>query len=150
MKKLIYIFSILLFISCSSNDDYGTPNENDPNQVTNLYGDIVTDLPVDMWLVTSFENQGEDQTQNFESFQFDFDVQGNVIGQNDLFSESGTWNYSERVSNEESETLTLDFNETEPFDALSETWDIISASETTVVLEYNSNSISKSLTFTKE
>ncbi|QAA83032.1 hypothetical protein EI546_15500 [Aequorivita sp. H23M31] len=116
MKKLLVIFSMILFFSCSSDDDAG-------DVVTTKFEKIKTILPQGEWIVSNFYDNG-DQTIDFESFIFTFKTDGTVFGQNDLFTENGTWEYSTTAV--DGEQLLLQFQGTVPFDRIIGVWDIIS------------------------
>lgn len=142
MKKLILILSVIFIASCSSNDDAGDVRNNQ-------FEDIQTILPQGTWAVSSYTEGGIDETVNFESFIFTFSEDGNVSAENDLFSETGTWEY-DNVSSE-AEKFNLQFNQTTPFDLISENWTIVSTNNTQVSLEVSSgnNGQAEMLTFTK-
>ncbi len=125
MKKLILIFAVALLASCSSDDDAG-------DVISNEFEQIKTILPQGTWEVSKFIKDNIDKTADFESFIFTFDVNGKVVGKNDLFSEQGTWAY--KTTAEEGEELVLQFNPVAPFDEISNHWDIVSVSGNKVEL----------------
>lgn len=86
MKKILVLLAIVVFASCSSDDDSGDAN-------TNEFEQIKTILPQGQWKVSTFIDGQEDKTSAFESFVFIFDEDGTVQGKTDLYSEDGTWNY---------------------------------------------------------
>ena len=142
MKALIFLFSLTILISCSTNDDAGDVK-------TNEFEQIVTILPQDQWKVTRYYEANEDRTNDFESFIFLFDADGTVLGQNDLFTENGTWAYKSTPEN--GEQLVLRFDGTVPFDQIIGDWDIISLGNAKVELAYGelNNVPTKLLTFSK-
>src|SRR5690554_5752826 len=86
MKKIAFIFSLLLCISCSSDDDAG-------NVITIEFEQIELILPQNEWIISKFTSNQTDQTIEFESFIFNFETDGTFTSQNDLFTEAGTWEY---------------------------------------------------------
>lgn len=143
MKNLILIFSVLIFFaSCSSSDDSG-------DVIDIKFEQIKTVLPQGEWKVTSFYKDNTNRTQDFESFVFTFDEDGTVIGQTDLYTEVGTWNYLNFPDT--GEELDLDFSGTPPFDEISITWHIVSVSNSKVELaiQSDSNVNTQLLTFSK-
>ncbi|MCT8340918.1 hypothetical protein MG296_12700 [Flavobacteriaceae bacterium TK19130] len=154
MKIQSLLLATLLFISCSSDDD-GDTNQDEENQ----FADIVQTLPQDTWQVTYFFDDGEDKTENFLGFEFDFDAEGNVIATTDVFSETGTWSYegSSNDSNDDDgvdddEELILQFSQENPFDELTDDWHIQMANDNTIELfdeDEDGNDETDFLTFTK-
>ncbi|WP_310992073.1 glycoside hydrolase family 43 C-terminal domain-containing protein [Aequorivita marina] len=145
MKKLILLIAIVVFASCSSDDDSGTVN-------TNEFENIKTTLPQGTWEITTFIDGQEDKTLVFESFVFTFKEDGTVEGETDLFTETGTWAYDNTSSTSEEE-LVLQFSGTEPFSEISDDWDIVSVSNSKVELSDDTdddpNGDTELLTFTK-
>ena len=125
MKTSIFAFLTLFLVSCSSDDDSNNSNDDQ-------FANIVTLLPQGNWRVSSFIEGENDQTQTFESFVFEFEESGTVTATNDIFSETGNWNYESSSSSDEK--LNLDFGETNPFDELTEDWRITTANSTTISL----------------
>tara|TARA_R110000850_G_scaffold182360_1_gene307774 strand:+ start:25576 stop:25983 length:408 start_codon:yes stop_codon:yes gene_type:complete len=132
-------------LGCSSDDD-----NNDPTQ--NQFENIEADVQEGLWEISAFINAGEDDTFTFESYVFDFSGDGTVIASTDLLSATGTWEYMGLNENESAEIFQLSFagsNPPEPFDRLTENWEIVAASSTTLQLVYETVDVNKTLTFTK-
>jgi hypothetical protein len=143
MKKLILLLSILTLMSCSSDDDSGDVH-------TSVYKDIVTILPQGNWEVTTYIDDGEDKTIAFDTFVFTFKEDNSVIAKNDLFTETGTWAYQNgNNSDDNDEELILQFNQTTPFDEISDDWEILSVNNVKVELKDDSGNDVDLLTFEK-
>ncbi len=142
MKNLIFILSVIFFVSCSSDDDLGDVNNNQ-------FEEIETTIPQGTWEVSRYTEGETDQTLSFESFIFTFNEDGTVTGANDLFSESGTWDYDNTASTQEN--FNLQFGATTPFDLITENWTIESVNNTQVQLSVanGNNGEPETLTFTK-
>ncbi|SRX75809.1 hypothetical protein [Aequorivita antarctica] len=142
MKRILILLAIIVFASCSSNDDSGNVN-------TNEFEPIKTTLPQGEWMVSKLIDGQSDHTTDFESFIFNFSEDGTVAATNDLFTESGTWAYDN--SSNSAEKLVLLFSETTPFDEINDDWDIVSVSNSKIELSDVSggNGDVKLLTFTK-
>lgn len=141
MKRiLVLLTAMVVFASCSSDDDSG-----------DVYGEfeqIKTTLPEGEWEITNLIDGDADKTSDFESFVFTFNEDGTVVGQTDLFSENGTWAYDNSSTTEEK--LVLVFGETEPFPEISDDWEIISVSSSKIELrDDNGDGDVELLTFTK-
>ena len=140
MKNIVLLFATFLFISCSSDDDAG-------NVITNEFEQIEITLPQHDWVVSDFTINGESHAIEFESFTFHFKADETVEAQNDLYTETGTWNYKSTAEN--GEQLVIRFlPATPPFDKISKDWTIVSLSISTIELSFvNSNQEIELLTF---
>ncbi|MEM0517084.1 MULTISPECIES: hypothetical protein [Aequorivita] len=125
MKKLVVLLALVVFASCSSDDDSG-------NAISTEFEEIKTTLPQGEWMISKLIDGEEDNTMAFESFKFTFNEDGTVVAKNDLFTENGTWVYDNSSSS--SEELVLQFGQTTPFDEINDDWDIISVSNIKVEL----------------
>lgn len=142
MKKILILFAVVIFASCSKDDK---PGDVHPTK----FEQIKTTLPEGQWKVSTFIVGQSDKTSDFESFVFTFNQDGTVIGETDLFSETGTWTYDNTSST--SEKLVLVFGETDPFPELNDDWDILSVTNSKVELSDNNNATGGTLllSFTK-
>lgn len=141
MKKILLLLAVVVFASCSSDDDAG-------DVYTSEFEQIKTTLPQGKWEVSTFIDGQEDKTSTFESFVFTFNEDGTVEAKTDLFTEGGTWAY-DNTSNS-SEKLILQFGEMNPFDAINDDWDIVSVSNSKVELsDDDENEDVELLTFVK-
>ncbi|WP_026450178.1 hypothetical protein [Aequorivita capsosiphonis] len=142
MKRLFVLLAIVVFASCSSDDDSG-------DAYTSEFEQIKTTLPQGQWKISTLISNEADHTSDFESFVFTFNEDGTVDGETDLFSETGNWTYDNTSST--SEKLVLEFGETEPFPQISDDWHIISVSTSKVELSDDDNASggTELLTFTK-
>ena len=116
MKNILILIALVIFASCSSED-------SKEDQLGKFEG-IKLILPQGEWKVGKFIKDEVDQTANFESFVFTFNKDGNVLAQNDLFSENGTWLYVKETDLKEN--LVLTFGQIEPLDEISDDWQIVS------------------------
>lgn len=142
MKKILILLAVVVFASCSKDDKAGDAH-------TTKFEQIKTTLPEGQWKVSTFIVGQSDKTSDFESFVFTFNQDGTMIGDTDLFSETGTWIYDNTSST--SEKLVLLFGETDPFPELNDDWDILSVSNSRVELSDNNNAAGGTLllSFTK-
>ncbi len=141
MKNYFYLLFALLMMSCSSDDD----------TAQNQFQNIETDLQEGSWEISTYTNAGEDETFVFESYVFDF-IDGTVIASTDLFSATGSWDYLGSDENGSTEIFQINFtgsNPEEPYDRLTENWEIVAASSISIQLVYETVDVNKSLTFTK-
>jgi hypothetical protein len=128
MKKILILLALVVFASCSSDDDSGNVN-------TNEFENIKNTLIQGEWKVSKLIDGQSDYTADFESFVFTFNEDGTVVAQNDLFTENGTWAYdNSSSSSDSSEELILQFSEMTPFDEINDDWDIVSVSNSKIEL----------------
>lgn len=141
MKKIFLLVAVVIFASCSSDDDSGNAN-------TSEFEQIKTTLPQGEWEISTFNDKGSDKTETFESFKFTFNKDGSVEAQNDLLTEVGTWNYDNTSG--KTEKLVLKFGKLNPFNEITDDWDIISVTNSKVELsDEDGKGEIKLLTFTK-
>lgn len=122
MKKLILLFAVVAFASCSSDDD--NINLEQPDAIT-----IV--LPEGNWKIEKFIDDDVDKTGQFTSFIFDFKNNGTVSATNDILTENGIWSYDNDRNDPE---LDIRFSEDSILDDISDDWDIISVSPSRIEL----------------
>ncbi len=96
------------------------------------------------WFVSNYDEDGDNQTNDYAGYTLDFDSNGTVIATNGI-AINGTWD----AQNNDTK-LFLNFNAF-PFDEFNDDWDVISSSNTEVVLRDVSggNGGTDNLTFTK-
>lgn len=138
MKKLILLFAVVIFASCSSDDDNVRLDE--PDAITII-------LPEGQWKVSNFIDDDEDKTAQFTSFIFEFKTDGTVTAQNDILTENGLWSYDNDRDDPE---LDIRFNDGSILDDISDDWDIISVSTSKIELsDTDSDGETELLTFVK-
>ncbi|MEL6811710.1 MAG: hypothetical protein AAFP76_10275 [Bacteroidota bacterium] len=83
------------------------------------------------WFVASYLDDGFDETGDYAGYTMDFNAtDGTVTATNGGNTNNGTWQVLSAGS-----TLLLDFGTDFPFDEFNDDWDVLSASETQVVLQ---------------
>ena len=145
MKKgnlgIVILLCVFAFVtSCSSDDDATTsPTDNtvDINQTTN----IVTSGD---WIIASFIDSGQDETNDFNGYTFAFNANGSLIATKNATTVNGTWSITDDdddSSDDDSDgdsSNDIDFNiffsAPDDFTDLSDDWDIVSRSETRIEL----------------
>jgi hypothetical protein len=95
---------------------------NSGNNLANILSD-------GLWSVASYTDNGNDETVDFNGYQINFDSNGTVVADNGS-SINGTW----EVQNSGNKLL-LDFGTTFPFNQLNDDWDVISTSNTQVMIQ---------------
>lgn len=136
MKKVILIpmlfclFMLNVASMCSS-DDNSSSSSQDPTPVINA-------ATQGTWRVTSYVDSGTDETNHFTGYNFTFSNGGVLTATNGSNTVTGTWSVLNDDSNDDSPSNDLDFNIgfTAPanFADLTDDWDIVTYSDTTISL----------------
>lgn len=82
-----------------------------------------------LWFVASYTEDSDDQTANYNDYQIDFMPGGNVTADNGSVI-NGTW-----AVQSSGNVLVLDFGTSIPFDEFNDDWDVISVTDTQVVVQ---------------
>ncbi|MGC4041702.1 MAG: hypothetical protein QM710_13180 [Flavobacterium sp.] len=149
MRKLKLI-PVLLFLfmlgSCSSSDDSSSAN---PTPVINA-------ATQGTWRISSYIDSGTDETNHFTNYNFTFAASNVLTATNGTNTYTGTWSVtSDDSSDDDNPSGDLDFNigfaTPADFAELTEDWDIVSYSSTTISLIHISggNGGTDTLVFTK-
>ena len=94
------------------------------------------------WIVSSYIDDGDDETADFTTFRLDF-LEDGTLNATDLVSSNsnpyaGTWSITDSNSNDDDSLDDLDFNINfavgNKLDDLSDDWDIISYTDTEIKL----------------
>lgn len=128
---IIGCFSLLLIMSCSSDDD-SSPNNLSPVEVENT-------MQNGTWSITNFVDSGINETEDFTGYDFTFESSGILNTSNGNNNFSGTWSVTNSNSNDDSPDdsdldFNINFNFPEDFQDLSDDWDIISHSPNKIEL----------------
>ena len=135
MKRLILIpalfclFMLNVASMCSSDDN--SSSSTDPTPVINT-------VSQGTWRITSYVDSGNNETSDFTGYNFTF-AAGNVLtATNGINTYIGSWSVTSDDSNDDNPSSDLDFNITfvnpANFADLSDDWDIVSYTATTISL----------------
>jgi hypothetical protein len=152
MDRKILAMLVMAFATAACDD-----NDNNKRDSRAKQAEVEKTAGAGQWRITSFMEDGVDETQDFNGYIFEFDS-GSVLtatnGSNNLV---GTWTVTGDDSGDDDmdELDDLDFNIafTNPsaFQELSEDWEIVSVSNTKIELRHTSggNGDTDLLTFEK-
>ena len=130
----IVVLSLSLLSSSCTSDDDGSQNNN-----SGEIQQIENQAESGTWRITSFMDSGQDETNDFNGYNFTFESNGTITATNGNNTESGNWSVTGSNSSSSSSD-DIDFNimfnvpETSEFDDLNDDWDIISHSDNTLRL----------------
>ncbi len=109
--------------------------QSNQKQITNISTDGT-------WIVSSYLDDGDDETAYFSTFRLTF-LESGVLNAMDLLSSNsnsyaGSWSITDSNSNDDDNLADLDFNinfnVSNKLDDLSDDWDIVSYSDTEIKL----------------
>ncbi|MCB0440993.1 MAG: hypothetical protein H6583_05630 [Alteromonas sp.] len=132
---------VLVFAACSKDDSSSnntTPNTTSADQTTQV-------VKNGAWVITFFQDSGQDETNHFNGYQFTFNADGTLVATNGSETINGTWSITDSSSNSSSDDdgnsiEDDDFNiffsvpNSHNFDDLIDDWDFISVSNTKIEL----------------
>lgn len=133
---LLCIFMLNVASMCSGNDD----NSNDnTNSIALVQVAITNTASTGTWRITRYEDSGNNETSNFNGYNFTFGPSNVLSATNDTNSYSGTWSVSSNISNDDNPSNDIDFNilfsTPVNFEDLSDDWDIVSYSANKIQLK---------------
>ena len=130
-KNQLFLLGILLllFIFSCSDDDKDEPND--------LKDEIESVVQKGSWRISKFIDSGDDETTDFNGYDFIFRESGVLNANNGTNNYDGTWSITDSNSNDDSLDdlhFNINFNLTNEFEDLNDDWDIISRSSTKIEL----------------
>jgi hypothetical protein len=136
MKKLILIPALLcLFMlnvasTCSSDDDDNS-NGNSPSTST-----VTDNTTSGTWRVTLFQEDGSNQTSNFNGYNFSINSNGTIVAVNGSTTKNGNWSTYSDSGSTKFDIVFLDNNG--PFEEISEDWRVLSSTTSKLELKHTS------------
>jgi hypothetical protein len=131
---LLMLSFSLMILGCSSNDD-DNPNDNNSQEIAQIENEAESGT----WRVSSYIDSGDNETNDFNGYDFTFESNGTLIATNGITMYNGTWSVTS--SNDDSNSIDdIDFNiffpvpEDNDFEDLNDDWDVVSHSNTTLSL----------------
>ncbi len=106
--------------------------EDTPNQLITALQNILNE---GVWEVALFENNGVDETENYNDFGFEFNENLFVVASRGNETIEGQWSvdFDDDI---DALKLELSFGATVPFDQLNEDWQVISKTDERIELKY--------------
>ncbi|NDI97518.1 hypothetical protein GWA97_00320 [Flavobacterium sp. LaA7.5] len=126
------VFLLVLGTSCSSDDDNGSVNNGNVNQIINT-------AKAGTWRITTFSEEGNDETGHFTGYSFTFNDNSVLTATNGSNTHTGTWSVTTSDSNDDDNSesdinFNIGFVSPEEFNDLSDDWDIIEYSSSVIKL----------------
>mgnify|MGYP006978330164 FL=1 len=143
MKKVFNLgFLLMLSFSlmssmCSTDDDDGSTNNN-----SQQIAEIESTAQSGAWRITNFNDSGQNETSDFNGYEFTFNTIGSLVATNGSNTITGTWSVTDdsNSNDDSSSNDDIDFNiffpvpESSDFEDLNDDWDIVSTSSTKIEL----------------
>ncbi|WP_460219578.1 hypothetical protein [Psychroserpens sp. MEBiC05023] len=139
--KNTFFYGLMLMLSfslmsstCSSDDDDGSPNDNSI-EITEIENTVISGT----WQITSYIDSGDNETNDFNGYDFTFETNGTLTANNGVTTYTGTWSVTDSSSSSSSSD-DIDFNiffpvsEDNDFEDLNDDWDIVMYSSTVIDL----------------
>lgn len=135
-SSLFMLSFTLMVLACSSDDD----DQNDDN--SQEISQIENEVQSGTWRISSYIDSGDNETSDFNGYNFTFTTDGSLVATNGTITYNGTWSVtnSSNSSDDSSGDDDIDFNiffpvsDDHDFEDLNDDWDIISHSNTTISL----------------
>ena len=132
---IVFLLTVV-FIACSKDDNN---NNNDTNNTAAEIQETSNLMISSDWIITNFNDSGQDETSNFNGYSFSFNSNGTLVATNGSTMVSGTWSVTDDSSSDDSnDSDDIDFNiffaAPDEFNDLSDDWDIVSKNSTKGVL----------------
>jgi len=128
MKKFIKQVALLIFISSV----FFTRCKKDDNSSSTSPDVLNSNVQQGKWKITLFNDSGNDETNHFSGYEFQFNAGGIATAVNGGSTVNGTW-----VSGTDDSQLKLylDFGITANFDELNDDWHVTEQSSSIIKLE---------------
>ncbi len=140
MKKaaiMIFAAAIAILSSCDHSANTGNISANTTQVVTS-----------GSWRVTLFTDSGNDETSDFNGYNFVFNTDGTIVATKNGVAKNGTWSV-----NQSSNKLIIDLgvkdDTNKPLGELTDDWLIVSKSATEIKLTDDNPASAELLTFTR-
>lgn len=120
------------FASCSSDDDNSSVNNGSITEITNTAGSGT-------WRVTSYVEDGNDETHHFNGYTFTFGANGVLTAVNGDQTQTGAWAVTDSSSSDDDDSgsdidFEIFFASPDEFADLTDDWDIEDVTATTISL----------------
>ena len=131
LMGVVLLITLMAFsFSCSDDNDDDNGNEQTKDRIEG-------NLTSGTWRISKFIDSGEDETADFNGYDFTFGGSGVLTADNGNNTYTGTWSIT-KSSGDDDSSNDLDFNIffdlTNQFEDLNDDWDFISESATRIEL----------------
>lgn len=137
-----FLYSLLLMLSlsllsssCSSNDDGSSPIDNSV-----AIAEVTATAQTGSWRITSYIDSGQNETNDFNGYNFTFSSNGVLTATNGTNTFTGTWSVTDSSNSTDDSNDDIDFNiffpvpDTNVFEDLNDDWDLVTYTNTKIEL----------------
>jgi len=135
ITTVFFLAGIIVLQSCTTDDDSSSSNTNTEEQIMQAQSIANTGT----WVITNFNDSGENETGDFNGYTFDFASDGVLTATNGTNTLSGTWSITDDSNSSDDDSDDddddIDFNiffsvsQSSDFEDLNDDWDIVSVTE---------------------
>lgn len=121
---------LLLGAGCTSDDEMSS--------TTTTIKEVEDHVKSGTWRVTNYNDSGQDETTDYNGYEFTFADNGTLTASNGSATINGTWSVTQDKSDDDYDGSDIDFNigfaAPEVFAELSDDWDIVTTSTSKIAL----------------
>lgn len=133
--KAVFLLSVLIVLSSCDEDDDSPIDEFDNSDVASIQSSLQTGT----WRISSFVDDGENETVNFNDFVFTFGTDGSISADNGSNVFNGSWRVELDDDDDDDDKDDLEFYITfattnDNLDDLTEDWYVLEFSENRIRL----------------
>jgi len=130
--SIALLMLVFIFMSCEKS--------NDMDNVAVNVDSVKATASSGIWMVTLFEEDGVNETNDFSGFDFDFNPDGTITAINGDTTITGSWSITtDDNDDDDSKDDDIDFNiffaSPSNFSELTEDWDIVSYNDSRIELK---------------
>ena len=130
--SIALLMLVFIFMSCEKS--------NDMDNVAVNVNSVKATASSGIWMVTLFEEDGVNETNDFSGFDFDFNPDGTITAINGDTTITGSWSITtDDNDDDDSKDDDIDFNiffaSPSNFSELTEDWDIVSYNDSRIELK---------------
>lgn len=129
LKRALPAALLLLAAGLAGCDDDDNPmaSQDDINRVETL-------VTADTFVISSFIDSGEDETNLFRCYSFSFNEDGSIVARSENDMKTGTWRLEPDDDGPLNLEFIIDFGPGVFFDELNDDWDVSEYTESTIAL----------------
>ena len=132
MKNILAILIFTITLTSCSTDDSG----NSGNSNSGSIEDSEDITQTGTWRVTNFIDSGDNETSDFNGYNFTFASSGTLTASNGTTTYNGTWSITDSSSSSDDLDFNIFFNvpSDNDFEDLNDDWDIVSITDNKIDL----------------
>ena len=141
LNSIAFLLMAILLMGCSTSDDSDGNNNNNNNQDNSAeIMQIENEAQSGTWIITLYIDSGEDETNDYNGYNFTFSSNGTLSADNGNMTINGSWSVtdssdsSDDSSNDDDIDFNIVFSSPPDFAELTDDWDVVQHSSTRLEL----------------